>query len=385
MKRGIRGKYRTIGFVLIIIINVCPAVFIPTGIGAARKSILKSLDTGDLRGFNIQMEVSYPQLLRLKTQNDNIDYLFTITPYIMSTPAVDEANKQTIYNEYSFYAIAMDDVLLGSLKKNFVVSGRNFTPADQIDGNNVILMNSSLKQYPVGGTIKICPQDEAFLCRDFKIIGTFKPTEKIQCEGILPPESMKLFKKNSYWRIASSEMYGAVIDPIFIMDTFNEVSEYLQNANKTYTMVYGINANRYKDTIKSLNQLSILSVIIYVFLLFAASFGIINYIVVSLSERKIEIAVYMVAGCPRWKLVLRLAWQYFYLCAIGVIIGLAIAMILNLTFLKNMLQYQFSYFNASIDVFIGISLVSLLMSFTVCTYASSVIASKPPAELLRAD
>ncbi|MEW6202478.1 MAG: FtsX-like permease family protein [bacterium] len=196
---------------------------------------------------------------------------------------------------------------------------------------------------------------------------------------------MKRFKENSYWPSSDGEIYGAVKDLLYASETAHEVVSYTLGLKRGGIVTYGVEVEKYSETVKSLAKLTLLSVIIYIFLLFAASFGIVNFVTVAISERKAEMGILLVAGCTRWKLFLRFAMHYFLLCVTGAALGFAAAISLNFTILKSLLKYNFNYFNASMEVFIVIFALTILVCFGVCVYAASIIASKPPAELLRSD
>lgn len=88
-------------------------------------------------------------------------------------------------------------------------------------------------------------------------------------------------------------------------------------------------------------------------------------------------------GYTRRALALRLSAHYFFLSAVGVVIGLAAAQFLNVVILKNILMYEFSTFDASWVIFAIVSSVSLVTCFLVCFFATYMITSGPPAEKLR--
>ncbi|MEW6202479.1 MAG: hypothetical protein AB1546_10915, partial [bacterium] len=162
MRQSKTRTTRTIAFVLFVAISTCPAVFIPSAIEAARKSIIQSAEIKNWHEFSIRELIPYSHLKKIKAMNDNIDYIFTLTPYTMVFWGNDERGRYDY--ESQVCAVGWDDSLLGSMAEKVIKSGRNFTTEEMKNGENVIIVGSGQKRIDLGmkrftkkDTIRLCP------------------------------------------------------------------------------------------------------------------------------------------------------------------------------------------------------------------------------------
>lgn len=300
MKRVPGSRLRTTALIAFTSVIICSAVFVPMGISAARKGIIKSLDVEDISGFSIRMKATYQHLLRLKSQNDNIDYIFYIMPFVLNKPQAVTENESPGYDEISICAVYLDEYLLGSSKKEFLYRGEMFGRMDMIRGNRVIMLNKDHSEKRK--SIRLCPDSADMKCVDFNVIGYFKDVKKIGCDGLIPASSISLFGGSIFATSTSSHVYGSVKDPGLAEETVKEIIAYLMEANKEYGVVYGINATKFEETVKSLNRLTTLSFVIFILLLFSASFGIADFVYVETAAKKLKRQFILCAVTPgeRW-------------------------------------------------------------------------------------
>ncbi|MEW6200920.1 MAG: ABC transporter permease [bacterium] len=383
------GTFRFVSFVLFIAISICPATFVVSAIEATRKSILHEFGDMKWEQFDVEDAYEYKHLKALKIQNDNIDYAFSVSPYIMYYPFYDEDRGKIRYHELPTCAMSVDDFLLGSKKKQYLLEGRNLTAEDHekraasaiiaADFNDI----ADYKDRKVGDKLKICSQPKDFLCVEHRIVGKFKDLENAACSVIIPKSSVSNFQEGSYWLAWDEQTYFGVKELLYLKSTVEEIIHYLMRVSDDYTKLYNVKANQYEKMVRTMTRLSRLSIAVFILLLFVVAFGIVNFIVLTVWERKKDIAVALVAGYTKEKVALIFALRYFLICVPGLVLGFVLSAALTQTALRNILMEQFSHFDPSYDAFAAVSVVSLVACFFVCFISVWTVASRPPAELLR--
>lgn len=378
-------KMRTILTMLGIIIGV-GAVIAIFAIGQAGENLLKSQIVGEANSIEIYRVPSDEEVNTnsepMKTQftSDDIKLIQKIPE--VKTIAVSSSEFATIrYNEDREEAsIAGINEGYLDMKRLKIETGRNFFTADFLAGKKTAIISNSLKE-------KLFDEEE-FLG---KII--FIASQPFEVVGVLEKES-GIFT-------SSSELYVPIKSwrTIFSISGFNQVTIQTNDpdslriaakkATETLNRVHGeddaYQVMNLKEIAEGIGQITRIMTIIIGSIagvsLFVGGIGVMNIMLVSVTERTREIGIRISLGATRGQILFQFLIESVTLTLIGGVIGTSLGVGVNLLV---------SYFTGwpafiPIPIIIGGILFSMIIGVIFGILPASKASKLNPAESLRYD
>jgi len=274
--------------------------------------------------------------------------------------------------------------------RNLVIeNGRYFDPDDMATRNKVCLLTEELArrvfpgQDPVGQDIRVGELH-------FSVIGVFRERvstfgqSEITRESLLIPFSLI----KDYTGVDYIEtLYAQADSPEQVPMVTREVGEMLQARHRAGAEYHVQNLSNILDTARSISMaLTVTLILIALIALIISGIGIMNIMLVTVTERTREIGIRKAIGAPRDAIRYQFLMEAFVISATGALAGIGIA-----TFVPALIDYLVSFFPEVGNVDIPISWVSVVVAFVVSSSTGLLFGYLPanraarmnPTEALR--
>jgi putative ABC transport system permease protein len=166
-------------------------------------------------------------------------------------------------------------------------------------------------------------------------------------KGIFVSTSPEYDKYNVYINLADAQalfdMNGRVSEIALMADSLDNVESLAYDVNKRIG-IQGLKASTWKEIIPLIVQMvelfTAFNYIVFVIVVIAMAFGIINTILMSVLERTREIGILMAIGTKPIKVFSMVMWEGFFLGLMGLFFGWIITIILYAILLKTGIDFS---------------------------------------------
>lgn len=312
---------------------------------------------------------------RVKTLTVSDSELLGRQSYLDSSTPISSTSANLVYGNQTLTA-----TLTGAGAQFFEVrglklaQGRFFTDSDVRDVASVVVIDPNTRDKLFPGGKKFLGEIILFKRQPLTIIGLTEP----QTAMFGPSDQLNLWTP---YTTLMSKISGENFISSIIVKVSDAVSAQVAEKNLTalLTVKHGgrkdfftQNADSIKQTVASTGQtMTILISSIALISLVVGGIGVMNIMLVSVTERTREIGVRMAIGANRFNILEQFLIEAVLLCVIGGLAGIAFATIIGLTF--NALSHDFtmSFSTASIILALGCStLIGVAFGFMPARSAS---------------
>lgn len=270
-----------------------------------------------------------------------------------------------------------------------IVRGRYFDPDDMATRSKVCLLTQDLARVVFPGEDPV-NQDLQVGELHFTVIGVFRERistfgqSEITRESILIPFPLiQEYTGEDY----IETFYAQADHPEDVPEVTRRVQEMLQSRHRAGAEYRVQNLTGILDTARSISTaLTVTLIVIALIALIISGIGIMNIMLVTVTERTHEIGIRKAIGAPRDAIRYQFLMEAFVISATGALMGIGIA-----TFIPVLIDYVASYFPEVGNVDIPISWLSVLVAFVVSSSTGLLFGYLPanraaqlnPTEALR--
>jgi len=270
-----------------------------------------------------------------------------------------------------------------------IVSGRYFDPDDMATRSKVCLLTKDLAeevfpgQDPVNQVIRVGEMYFTVIGVFRERVSTFGQSEITRGSLLIPFPLIKDFTGESY----IETLYVQADRPDEVPDVTHAVADMLQSRHRTGAQYFVQNLTSLLETARRISMaLTLTLVVIALIALIISGIGIMNIMLVTVTERTREIGIRKAIGAPRDAIRYQFLMEAFVISATGALAGIGIA-----TFIPVLIDYVVSYFPEVGNVDIPISWLSVIVAFVVSSSTGLLFGFLPanraakmnPTEALR--
>ncbi len=350
---AIKGNLlRTMLTALIIAIGITALVGILTAIDGIQNSVDENLSEMGSRSFEIKrkgeiggrrrrrgmVQNSYPKISfgdakKYKEQMDK-KYITSIFTFVTSNAECKRGSKKSNPN---ISLVGGDNALL-ALKNFSITTGRNFTNGELVDGNQVCLIGTEVRD-------ALFDNEESALNQEIQILGT-----KYLVIGIIAPTGSSVGNNSSERYILIplinahnkfSADYGNNYNIQTLATTAEEVNAAMASAlgvmrkirqdpmgqPESFELVRSESINKSMEEVTGYLQLA--GYIIGGLTLLGAAIGLMNIMMVSVTERTREIGVRKALGATPFNIRMQFLVEAIVICQIGGIVGIFLGILIG--------------------------------------------------------
>jgi putative ABC transport system permease protein len=244
-----------------------------------------------------------------------------------------------------------------------VLRGRYFDPDDLASGSKVCLLTEALAQRiaPFGGPVG---RDVQVGELHFTVIGVFRERvatlgeSEITRESVLIPFSlMKLYSGSDYFQI----LYARADSPEDVPTVTRDVEEILESRHRPGAHYRVENLSGILDTARNVAWgLTVVLVLVALIALAISGIGIMNIMLVTVTERTHEIGIRKAIGATRDAIRYQFLMEAMVISGIGALAGILIAISI-----PPLLNFLISFIPDAGDVSVQVSWVSVALAFIV--------------------
>jgi len=357
----IAHKLRSLLTMLGIIIGIASVVSVVALGRGSQEQVMRNISSMGTNTINIYPGAGFGDRnsARVRTLTVSDSDLLAQQSYLDSSTPITSTNGILAYGNQSLSAS-----LSGVGEQFFDVrglkidSGRLFTQEDVHDVASVVVIdpNTRSKLFPNG----VNPLGRVILFRrqPLTIIGVTQP----QSAMFGPSDQLSLW---SPYTTVMSKITGARNISSITVKVSDQVSSQMAEKNLTALMTvkhggrkdfFTQNTDSIKQTIESTTQtMTILISSIALISLVVGGIGVMNIMLVSVTERTREIGVRMAIGAKRFNIMEQFLIEAVLLCLIGGVVGIALAGLLGFGFNSLSKDFTMSFSTASIFLALGCS------------------------------
>lgn len=254
---------------------------------------------------------------------------------------------------------------------HFIANGRNISRMDMAAQRRVVVLGSALAQElfpfsdPIGQTIKVDS-------RKYEVIGTFIAKESAfggpyQTLALIPGTTYtQLYGKTDdrgFPRSANVTLHA--ITPELLPDAIEEMRQVLRRVrnikhNEADTFYYFTSLSQIDQFNESTKPVKIGAFVMGTVSLIVAGVGIMNIMLVSVTERTKEIGIRKSLGAKRHNILVQFLIEAVVLCNVGGVIGILIGFALGnvvsaVTGFETNIPYEWALFGMGFCSFIGVT------------------------------
>lgn len=389
------NKLRSILTILGIVIGVFSVISVMTAINVLENSITSGLNVLGTNTFVIQ---KYPAIRMgpgsFSKYRNRLDITFDQYEFVKARNEIaevvsisDDRGGETIQSEYektkpNVVVSGGDDATLITSGMNLAV-GRNITEQDVQSSRNVVLLGDEVRKKifpnsdPIGQSVRIRGQK-------FTVIGLLevKGNSFGQSQDnlvIIPITNYITLYGEKNFSIAvksfSTELYEETVDHIIgLMRTVRHAEPGSENDFEIFSNDSLI------ETFKTFSSVFTMAAAgISLIALLAAGIGIMNIMLVSVTERTREIGIRKAVGATKSDILRQFLYEAIALCQVGGIFGIILgALFGNLTAVAMDIPAQFPYLWAVIGI-----MVCTVIGVGFGSYPAYKAAQMDPIESLR--
>ena len=350
---AIKGNLlRTMLTALIIAIGITALVGILTAIDGIQNSVDENLSEMGSRSFEIKRKgeiggrrrrrgmvqnsypkISYADAKKYKEQMDK-KYITSIFTFVTSNAECKRGSKKSNPN---ISLVGGDNALL-ALKNFSITTGRNFTNGELVDGNQVCLIGTEVRD-------ALFDNEESALNQEIQILGT-----KYLVIGIIAPTGSSVGNNSSERYILIplinahnkfSADYGNNYNIQTLATTAEEVNAAMSSAlgvmrkirqdpmgqPESFELVRSESINKSMEEVTGYLQLA--GYIIGGLTLLGAAIGLMNIMMVSVTERTREIGVRKALGATPFNIRMQFLVEAIVICQMGGIVGILLGILIG--------------------------------------------------------
>ena len=249
------------------------------------------------------------------------------------------------------------------IRRLVIFRGRYFDPDDMMTHAKVCLVTQDLAQRvfanqdPVGQEIRVGDLRFSVIGVFRERISTFGETE-IARESVLVPFSLiTYYTGTEYIRT----LYVQANSPEAVSSVTVQVAEVLKSRHRPGAEYDVENLTSLLDSARKISQaLTILLVIIALIALTISGIGIMNIMLVTVTERTREIGIRKAVGAPRDAILYQFLMEAFLISGTGAVIGIVIAVAIPVS-----LNFVLRLIPEAVGIRIPVSWVSVVLAFVV--------------------
>jgi putative ABC transport system permease protein len=249
------------------------------------------------------------------------------------------------------------------IRKLVILHGRYFDPDDLMTDSKVCLLTDELAKgvfpydNPVGKDIRIGELH-------FTVIGVFRERVSTFGESEITPESaivpfslIKYYTGSNYFK----SFYAQADSPEDVPLVTSQVEEILQSRHRLGAKYRVRNLTSILETAHYISMaMTVILVLTALIALTISGIGIMNIMLVTVTERTREIGIRKAVGAPRNAILYQFLLEAFLISGTGTVAGIAIAVSI-----PALLNFLISLFPVPADFHIPISWVSVALAFVV--------------------
>ena len=249
------------------------------------------------------------------------------------------------------------------IRRLLVFRGRYFDPDDMMTHAKVCLLTQDLAQRvfanqdPVGQEIRVGDLRFSVIGVFRERISTFGETE-IARESVLVPFSLiTYYTGTDYIRT----LYVQADSPEAVPSVTTQVAEVLKSRHRPGAEYDVENLASLLDSARKISQaLTILLVVIALIALTISGIGIMNIMLVTVTERTREIGIRKAVGAPRDAILYQFLMEAFLISGTGAVIGIVIAVAIPVS-----INFVLRLIPEAVGIRIPVSWVSVVLAFVV--------------------
>ena len=256
-----------------------------------------------------------------------------------------------------------------------IVSGRYFDPDDMATRSKVCLLTKDLAeevfpgQDPVNQVIRVGEMYFTVIGVFRERVSTFGQSEITRGSLLIPFPLVKDFTGESY----IETLYIQADRPDEVPDVTHAVADMLQSRHRTGAQYFVQNLTSLLETARRISMaLTLTLILIALIALIISGIGIMNIMLVTVTERTREIGIRKAIGAPRDAIRYQFLMEAFVISATGALAGIGIA-----TFIPVLIDYVVSYFPEVGNVDIPISWLSVVVAFVVSSSTGLIFGYLP--------
>ncbi|MDD6188922.1 MAG: ABC transporter permease [Clostridiales bacterium] len=265
-----------------------------------------------------------------------------------------------------------------------IEKGRDISYLDIKNYNQVIVLGARVAEFlfpyrnPIGETVNIDGYK-------FEVIGVYAAKDpdsawSMDNMAVVPYSLSRLLNKNTIFESFTVKAVSkeATTKAITMLDTFLSG---IIDSDRGYYSVYSQNESMEQD--KSMtNMLSLVVGGIAGISLLVGGIGIMNIMLVTVTERTREIGIRMAIGASRASIILQFLIEAAVICAVGGVLGLAVSVLGTLVAGKLLLD---TVLTPGVGMTIGAVAFSVVLGIIFGLYPAIKASALQPVEALRAD
>ncbi len=314
------------------------------------------------------------------------DLVMGVTPqgYYWAQNGIKYGTTTTNNMEYGSPQIYLGSDQYGICNNFTLEKGRDIAYLDVKNYNQVIVLGSRVAEYlfpyrdPIGETVSLDGHK-------FEVIGVYAAKDpdsawSMDNMAVVPYSLNRLLNKSITFDsfIVKAVSKEATTKAITMLDSFLST---LIDSNNGYYSVYSQNEWMESDQSYT-NMLSLVVGGIAGISLLVGGIGIMNIMLVTVTERTREIGIRMAIGASRASIILQFLIEAAVICAVGGIIGLAVSVLGTLVAGKLIMDMVLT---PGVGMTIGAVGFSVFLGIVFGLYPAIKASSMQPVEALRAD
>lgn len=348
--RSIKGnRLRTVLTALIIAIGITSLVGILTAIDGIQGSVGNNFASLGANNFDIESkrldgrsstnqgveEKSYPPLSYKEAQQFKSKYNYSGSVSIYSRITGNGEIKYKSKKTTPTIRIAATDENYFTQNAYEIADGRNFSPIEIQNNTNVCVIGPKVVSKLFPDNVNPINEDISFLGNRFKIIGVLEEKGGVGGGGsdqaIYIPIGLSTIVAN---RILQYSLTVSVADPIFMEQAIGEATGVMRGVRGDRVGTESsFNIEKSESLADRLEEIAgylrIGGFSIGAITLLGASIGLMNIMMVSVTERTREIGIRKAIGASPTKIRLQFLWEAIVICQIGGIVGVILGILIG--------------------------------------------------------
>lgn len=249
------------------------------------------------------------------------------------------------------------------IRRLVVLRGRYFDPDDMITHAKVCLLTQELaerifpNQNPVGQEIRVGDLRFAVIGVFRERISTFGQSEIVRESVLIPFGLMTYYKGREY----ISTLYVQADSPETVPEVTRQVAQILKSRHRPGTEYDVENLTSLLESARKISRaLTVLLVLIALIALAISGIGIMNIMLVTVTERTHEIGIRKAVGAPRDAILYQFLMEAFLISGTGALVGILIAIAI-----PSAINLILRAIPEAVGIRVPVSWISVVLAFVV--------------------
>lgn len=249
------------------------------------------------------------------------------------------------------------------IRRLVVFRGRYFDPDDMMTRAKVCLLTQELaervfpNQNPVGQEIRVGDLRFAVIGVFRERISTFGQSEIVRESVLIPFGLMTYYKGREY----ISTLYVQADSPETVPEVTRQVAQILKSRHRPGTEYDVENLTSLLESARKISRaLTVLLVLIALIALAISGIGIMNIMLVTVTERTHEIGIRKAVGAPRNAILYQFLMEAFLISATGALVGILIAIAI-----PSAINLILRAIPEAVGIRVPVSWISVVLAFVV--------------------